>query len=207
MRGDANAVAVFSRLAYALDFMKGTLVFPPSIAAERTYGRPMNLTLVKSVYDGTLNGRAINCYTVAEAADDDPSFRSYICPYKAGDLSYTVLGHEADFCFTFAMDGCTFAVGTPTPNGEVIVSHGNAKGNTEGAGDQASRQQDFATDFHRQGVAGVLDPSTYRLSNKHISTTFGVREGGRWAFHSLRYKRVKDTYPFAYEHLGVTKFA
>jgi hypothetical protein len=188
--------------------MKGTLVTPPSIASEKTYGRPMDLTLVKLEYTCTLSGNQINCYAVKAAEQGDPSFKSYICPYKAGELSYAVLGHEADFCFTFAMDGCTFGVGVPTPGGEVIVSHGNAKGITdEGTGDQANKQNEFARDFHRLGLAGMLEPSAYRLSNKHISTTFGVREAGRWSFYSLKYKRVKDTYPFGYEHLGVQKFA
>lgn len=207
MPGDAEAVEQFSRPDRAVDFMRGALVMPPSISAPLKYGRAMDLTLIPMPWACALGGDTIKCYAVAMAEGGDPSFKSYICPYTSGELSYAVLAKEADFCFTFAMDGCTFGVGTPTPTGEVIVSHGNAIGVTEGTGDQENKQKEFATQFHRFGLKGLLEPSTYRLSKKHISTTVGVRVGGKWKFYSLRYVRTKDTYPLAYEHLGVHKFA
>jgi len=204
MPGDENAIKVFAR--YPLDFMKQTLVRAPS-CQSLLYGRPMRLTLLHDpMATAQLQGKPVKVYSLRKAEEGDPYFVSYICDYQKSEISYQVLSREADFCFTFAMDGCTFGVGSRTPDGEVLVSHGNAAGLTEGGTTQAERQRNFASELHGGSVAQILEPGTYRPSGERVATTFGVRLNGNWSFYYLNYKVTKKGFPPGYEHYGVHDF-
>lgn len=204
MAADAQAVDDF--LANPLGFMKSNLVRAPS-CQTRVYGRPLKLTFSKA--DGSIaqsGGRTLNVYALREAENGEPSFESYICDFQASEISYQVLSKEAFFVFTFAMDGCTFSVGRPTPEGDVMVSHGNAKGLQEGGNSQSERQRNFALQLHGN-VNSMLEPELYRSNGDEVATTFGIRVNSAWKFYYQSYKVTKKSYPPAYQHMGVFDFA
>ncbi|AMW06124.1 hypothetical protein GEMMAAP_17710 [Gemmatimonas phototrophica] len=205
MAADANAVQVFQK--YPLDFMKQTLVRAPSCQTA-VYGRPMALTLsLDPMATAQLAGKAVKVYALRAAEPGEPSFSSYICDFSTGNISYQVLGRESEFCFTFAMDGCTFSVGSPTGTGDVLVSHGNAKGVTEGGDSQVGRQHSFASQLHGGGVAQMLQPGTYRADGAKVATTFGLRDRTGWSFYYQNYVVTKKGFPPGYELFGVYDFS
>jgi hypothetical protein len=65
-------------------------------------------------------------YTLKNVHGDGPGhFKIYWCQYKK-DAVFTVSLHKAAYVmFTPKMNGCTFAVGMPTPEGNIIVGHAN----------------------------------------------------------------------------------
>jgi hypothetical protein len=65
-------------------------------------------------------------YTLANAhGDGGGHFKIYWCKYKKDRVFTVSLYREANLMFTPKMNGCSFAVGMPATDGNVIVGHAN----------------------------------------------------------------------------------
>jgi hypothetical protein len=140
-------------------------------------------------------GHACGVYEITTlGANAGNGLRSFICNYAPGVVHQETLTVHGDYCFTAAMNGCTFGVG-PNVGGQVTVAHANSGG---------------ATGLQRAQVAGVvgplagakvLEPAAYRhLAPGLTATTFGVRTGANWNFYFQSYKSVGAP---AYQTFGV----
>lgn len=161
----------------------------------KTYGRAQALKFVEvqGVHKGYKDNEAIPILRLKDADNDDMSFNSYICDYKDGQINYQVLDKEANFCFTWTMNGCTFGIGSKSPNGTVMVSHGNAKGQVpkgsqqETLSAQHAKQKEWAEAMHGDTVT-MLQPASYRpTGSKQVATTFGLKTADGWKFYYQSY--------------------
>jgi hypothetical protein len=108
------------------------------------------------------------------------------------------------------MDGCSFGVGMPNSNGDVLVGHSNAQNKATGTnfnpnfGPQRTAQlQDLVT-----GGAGqaIVEPAAYRdnlpLGAEYKAVTVGLRINGTWGFW-YQHRNVDGT--ALRDLIGVTK--
>ena len=182
-------------------------VIRPGMLKNTThYGLPESLILSPVPNETGLapDGKASNVVYVKQAGQGGQPFKAYVCDYKEGELNYQVLGTDAPFCFTTTINGCTFSVGIPAPDGTVIVSHTNMKSDkmdpadllTRGTQTQGQFQGAVATAFHGHGV--VVDPTVYwnggdLADGKKINVTvFGIFDRG-WKFYFQRWTRDGTT--------------
>ncbi|MGH7160446.1 MAG: hypothetical protein ACREFS_10255 [Acetobacteraceae bacterium] len=100
---------------YALsldDFGRSGLKWAKLVKSEGTHGLP-------------------DTYLLANAKGEGPGhFRIYWCQYTKDAVYSISLYHGADFMFTPKMNGCSFAVGMPTPEGNILVGHANVHDST-----------------------------------------------------------------------------
>lgn len=151
-------------------------------------------------------GHAIDVYILvpAAASDDGKSFDSYWCPYRQNDLCSTTLGSGANFMFTATMDGCTFGVGSPSPDGAVLVMHANASDyGKESIENQAEVQRTQISLTAGATPMKMLAPKDYRIEmgmGTLSSTTIGIRNtgDGKWSFYSQIYEKRPMTAPPKY---------
>jgi hypothetical protein len=208
MPTDAIATAAFK--ANPITFLGGAMILAPIGNATR-HNRSEHFGLKASAWTGIRDSdnAAIPVWQVSKAPDGEPYFRSYIADYEQGTTVFTTLGanEHAEFCFTANMNGCTFGLGHPAPDGTLIVSHGNAANtgdhqNFDGslmgrAGNtalQTSIQYSQAKAGH--GVGGqVFEPEHYRIGQRQ-SVTFGYRARGTgvWSFYFVSYTRAQGVY-------------
>ncbi len=136
--------------------------------------------------------RAARIYRVEPAGPfDDDAFAAYICPYADNAMNSKVLGADADVMFTGDMDGCSFGIGMPTPQGAVRVGHSNAQNQATGTQfnpDFAPQRAAQLNDLVGSNVAqAVVDPDIYRenapLGSERKAVTIGLRIHGRWRFY------------------------
>ena len=179
-----------------------SVIRPGLLKNTKIYGRPELLALVKADESGlTPQGNNSDVFYVKQAGPSDDGFLSYVCDYKEGEINYQVLAKEAQFCFTTTVNGCTFSLGMPAPDGTLIVSHTNMKSEKMDDADRAARgtasQSDFqaqvAAQFHGEGA--MIDPTVYWGEggnnvggNKINVTVFGVNDSG-WKFYYQRWTR------------------
>ncbi|MES2068887.1 MAG: hypothetical protein V4488_00965 [Pseudomonadota bacterium] len=203
MAADPQAVAAF--ISDPIGFMKSNLVRAPT-CKTREYGRPVELTLEPDPSaTATCGDAGCKVYGLRAIKEKEIGFKSYICDFSSDAICYQVLAAEADFMFTFAMTGCTFGVGSPTPGGEVLVSHSNAKSGKDMT--QTQRQFAYTEGLHGEHLAKALEPDAYRPDGQEIATTFGVRTSRKWKFFYLSYQVVKASFPIGYKHFGVYSFS
>jgi hypothetical protein len=148
--------------------------------------------------------------------EEDGGLECYWVSYEETKSKRCMLGTEADYMFTAAMDGCSFGVGSPTSDGHVLVGHANAADVGERAAEQAKSrglEAALASAWARAVQAGaqrrmlrkkmprpptVFGPSGYKFID-HLgideedapnwtsgATVFGVREEGVWKFYAQR---------------------
>jgi|GEM_PF-2933200 len=132
-------------------------------------------------------GHAMDVYEVTTAgANAGNGLRAFICNYVPGTVQQETIGALGDYCFTAAMNGCTFGIG-PAVGGQRTVAHANHGGN--------SVQQRVQL----TGVLGpltglkVLEPSAYRRvkpNSRLTATTFGIRTGMNWNFYFQSYESI-----------------
>ena len=67
--------------------------------------------------DNAGGGRSIPVLILRNARDGEDSIDAYVCDYTSGTLQVQMIDRAAKYCFTFAMDGCSFGIGNPTPEG------------------------------------------------------------------------------------------
>lgn len=122
---------------------------------------------------------------------DDDAIPAYICPYEPGCTLRTTVGTAANLMFTAEMSGCTFGIGSPTPQGAVSVCHSNdhAAGSAGGAAGQAAAQlRSTMTALSRGGTA--FQPGDYREVTDQYetrATVVGVRKGTTWEFWAQKF--------------------
>tara|TARA_R110002167_G_scaffold91667_1_gene246539 strand:+ start:692 stop:1306 length:615 start_codon:yes stop_codon:yes gene_type:complete len=121
---------------------------------------------------------------VTAGANAGNGLRSFICNYIPGGSPQETLTSLGDYCFTAAMNGCTFGI-SPNVGGQVTVTHANTGGNHVAQRAQVSGVLG--------GLAGatVLEPAAYRRLAPGAgltSTTFGIRTGGNWKFYFQSYR-------------------
>lgn len=178
-----------------MDIMNNAIVQTWGLKTK-TYGQAQALKFaeVKGVHKGYKDNDEIPVLRLKDADNDDASFASYICDYKDGQINYQVLDKDADFCFTWTMNGCTFGIGSRTTDGAVMVSHGNAKGQIPKGGSQQETlsaqhdlQKGWAEALHGDSVT-MLQPASYRpTGSKQVATTFGLRTADGWKFYYQSY--------------------
>lgn len=131
-------------------------------------------------------GNVMDVYEIRSAgANAGNGLRSFICNYAQGAVHQETLSVLGDFCFTAAMNGCTFGIG-PTVGGQVTVAHANTGGQS---GPQ--RVQLSGVFGGLGGGLKVLEPSAYRRvkpNSRLTATTFGVRTGMNWKFYFQSYE-------------------
>jgi hypothetical protein len=166
-----------------------------------------------------------------EAADDDDAFLIYWVQYKEdGPGTATWLGHDAQLMFTATMTGCTFGLGSQTPDG-VIAAHVNSAEMSKTKLPDESQKQDQHDKLVKLGNLTAKEiaidqymPGDFDMQTK--TTPFGYRPvltGGAvpnrklrnkvsitpsitslpWKFCWLKYKMQGTTFT----HLGVQQHA
>ena len=177
-----------------------------AISNATNHNQAEPLTLVYRPHDEGYrehpDGRRVRvpCYLLTKA-NGGVSFPSYIADYAQGATTQTTLGTAANLCFTANMNGCTFGIGIPSPDGSSqVVTHGNAAGSAGMAGLSAKTSQAAVTAVQTSlqysgakqalGVgAQVFEPEHYRVDGKQ-SITFGWRTATHgWRFYFLSYRR------------------
>jgi hypothetical protein len=137
------------------------------------------------------HGTPVEVYGVKEcAADAAGAFKAYICPYRDLELHQVTLSSAGVAMFTARMDGCSFGIGMPSPQGDITVAHVNRNDLQVSATDTAAMEQQQATELRDAVGDGVkvFGPSQYRRKPGEeealASFTFGVRDpvAGSWAF-------------------------
>lgn len=124
-------------------------------------------------------------------AGDPGAFLTWIVDYAHNDIRYTTISPARPFCFTATMNGCTFGIGSPGPNGVLTVSHANATavGNAGGLGQQIERQNRMGV---RSDGARNFDPTNYEVGiyadTMGLNTTLvGIYDDGAWSFYYQTY--------------------
>lgn len=118
--------------------------------------------------------------------NNDPTtlVTAYWCGYQDDSVKSQMLSNQVPLFFTHRMDGCTFGVGSPTPTGDVLVSHLNIQLN--GRTDEGIMRESAKIILGNN--SRLLEKSRYmRGNNSIITTTFGVRRNNRWRFYHQRY--------------------
>ncbi len=178
------------------------VIRPGMLKNTKTYGRPEKLGLVAVAGETgqAPNGQASQVYYIKQVTDGGEGFLSYICDYGEGQINYQVLSSEAKFCFTTTINGCTFSLGMPGPDGTMIVSHTNMIDRKMDPGDRVARGTTSQTDFQAQvanqfhGTGTMVDPTIYWSGGdldggrKINITVFGVYDSG-WKFYYQRWTR------------------
>lgn len=144
------------------------------------------------------NGNALDVYEIVTAgANAGNGLRCFVCNYVPGQVHSEVLTAHADYCFTAAMNGCTFGI-SPMANGQVTVAHANTGGNAV-----AQRVQLNGVLPGGLAAAKVLEPAAYRRVKPNstlTATTFGIRTGMKWKFYFQSFESLGNG---AYRTYGV----
>jgi hypothetical protein len=183
-----------------LNFMQNNVIYTGKLENSRMYNVPEYLYLSKTKRvvekDGNITGYVYNL--VNGEAGEKFGVKSFICDYKVNSFQCAVLTSKANFCFTVTMNGCTFGIGSPTPSGEILVSHCNIQKDT---GTQSGNQRDKTLKVYRalnQNVDGMLETSMYRQGGRdyatNTATTFGLRDPltNKWTFYFQAFKNGFD---------------
>lgn len=146
-------------------------------------------------------GHAVDVYDLrCDGAGPHDGVPAHICNYMANNIRDVQLDNTPDYMFTINLNGCTFGVGAPQPNGNKLVSHANAGGN-------AQVQRGMTGGAHG-GLGGValLEPALYRNlggQGQNQATVFGIRSGLNWRFYFQSYTylgnqtfRLNGVFPF-----------
>jgi hypothetical protein len=121
---------------------------------------------------------------------DADAFLTWVLDYASNDIKYVTLSSARTFCFTATMNGCTFGIGSASPNGVLTVSHANAIGAsaTNGTRGQIQRQNQMGV---RSDGAVNFDPSQYEtgvVSGMGLNTTVvGIYDTAEWSFYCQTY--------------------
>jgi hypothetical protein len=122
--------AVQTFLANPLAFMRSNIVQQSVAGTGAVHGNTGWFTFSATPSEGRLPaGGECTVYSMQvsnEGTEGVDRFQAYWCPY-ANDHVYSItLAGEARYMFTAKMDGCSFGVGVPAPDGSVRVAHANS---------------------------------------------------------------------------------
>ena len=149
----------------------------------------------------------------ATAVADPHPFDVFFCPFHVDSTLGSVLTNAARLMFTTQMDGCSFGVGSKASTGERLVFHANAQtGNDTSAAMTSAQDRALRAAFLSQGthIHGILGPVDYRPSHKnteYAATTFGIRNGNNWTFHTQRFSVEASGNAWVYGWKEVKQFA
>lgn len=177
--------------SHMLAYMSNNLILTDNLTNSKYADTPEYLELIPAArypgsnifWSGTKDGSPVDVYSLvaSDKTNKSEALLSYICDYKKNKIRYATLSDGAKFCFTIVMNGCTFGIGTPSPEGTVIVSHCNrAKAQEKQYEEQESRVlQGHGADK----VMTMLNPGVYRTASQMSATTFGIRKSSGWKFY------------------------
>jgi hypothetical protein len=123
---------------------------------------------------------------------------AFFCPYAAGSTFGTMVTNASRLMFTTQMDGCSFGVGSATPNGDRLVYHSNMPA-VNSVAQEFAQDGALHTAFSMQNthIQTVAAPSLYRTSRKgtlYKATTFGVADANNvWSFWTQQYTIERAT--------------
>ena len=146
--------------------------------------------------------KAAKIYSVMPAKEGDV-FPAYICPYADNETHTKMLGDDADVMFTGDMDGCTFGVGIPNPDGGVLVGHANAQkdANADLGDPTAAQRQSQKDSLAKGGIVRLVDPDDYRLPEVSVPNP---NRPGKWLCREFKAitigLRINDSWEFYYQH-------
>lgn len=181
-------------------------------------GGPRNFTFRQKTDHLGVNllkdGAPMEVYALTDSGSGAPGepVTAWWCPYSAdAALGATLSGTDGPaMMFTFGMDGCTFAVGSPTPDKDVLVYHVNASSASHALPSGATYEQkaemqrwvqrEVARDLVPDGE--LIDPDDYYVPGNAIvsvpdgakisTVTFGQRSArSGWKFYTHQYFRVR----------------
>jgi len=198
----ADAVTLFQ--TDPVRFMKSqVIIVGTSQAVNRAKGL-YNMTLeAEDVAQCTLleDGSENYAFTLREALGTEPSFSAFWCPYQQDGRKSVMIDRQADFVFTFTMDGCSLGLGSRTATGARLVTHVNCAW----AGDQAKKKGatnaqcrlaqaqaqlgQLQMKHHAPGLRAVIGPAQYMQEGVTLAaTTVGIRKTkDNWNFYVQRY--------------------
>ena len=141
------------------------------------------------------NKKQIRLYSLREArAGDTDVFMAYWCPYTNQQTRYTTLTNLAEYMFTATMDGCSFGIGSRTPDGTCLVSHSNQNQfETPDSKDEMISKQKGALRGLLGSKAKLFQPKDYRSVGTFKKThgvsaaTFGICDNNKWKFYAHRF--------------------
>jgi hypothetical protein len=118
-------------------------------------------------------------------------FTAYYCEYNENDTNMLVIDDAADLMFTPTMNGCSFAIGSPTNTGARLVAHANVTRRTDVTdvvGQQDKDQKAVLRNvgaFRKDEGGQIFGPKKYLEEGQQIqATTYGYRVGQDWHFAS-----------------------
>jgi hypothetical protein len=128
-------------------------------------------------------GRGVEVGGVAKKAvmlrPNDTGFPCYYLSSAYNKSKRCILGTDADYIFTATMEGNSFAFGSPTGSGEVLVGHTKATG----IDDDESTMKIFGPNDYQGNTYVGVDENKIKTKG---ATVFGVRENNAWTFYAQR---------------------
>lgn len=139
--------------------------------------------------------KQIQIYALRPARPSDAdAFMAYWCPYTNQQTRYTTLTNLAEYMFTATMDGCSFGIGSRTPDGTCLVSHSNQNQfETPDSKDEMISKQKGALRGLLGSKAKLFQPKDYRSVGTFKKThgvsaaTFGICDNNKWKFYAHRF--------------------
>ncbi|GGF65763.1 hypothetical protein GCM10007301_26850 [Azorhizobium oxalatiphilum] len=164
-----------------------------------------NLSYTSLVRIKNVKSKSFCCFTSAPSQKSVPAklvivrpstqksegaFKAYICPYSNDFVHAIVLERAADVMFTANMDGCTFGIGQPSPQGVVRVAHANAQGIESKSDTPDPQRREQVRMLKQEGTdQHIVDPYAYvdraPFGHGHTAVTVGLRDpkSNRWSFY------------------------
>jgi hypothetical protein len=214
-----------------LQFMREHVILPDLVEDQATNPGQSDVrrfTLVEAETFQVTNREGAKVYRLIDVPDDDEPddyLSAYWCPYRANHQLGAMLEQDAVYMFTAVMDGCSFGIGSATPDGSRAVFHANsaavgdqARGTDptrqkkvqKGLKAQTKHQAKLLSHMRIEG-GNVIDPNFYgggleqtsgAYTVKYKSTTVGLRTARGWTFYTLKYRRASRSI----EHHGLAPF-
>jgi len=195
----------------AVDFMQNNVVIPPEGGNYFSTAGKKFVSLLKSAKTARHKERTeiagtevrVPIYSLVPTGRGGTGMvEVYWCPYKDNTLCNTTVGNAANLMFTAGMNGCTFGIGSATPDGTRRVAHINLK--TQ----QNMREKQRFMMGQLKYDDGLVDPDIYMLEGNDpvIVTVVGVRnpKTSQWAFYYQRTKLGVGQGGFSHELLDLT---
>ena len=197
-----SAVGTF--LQAPLSFMEDNLLL---VFSSSDKGGIQDFTIKElNNYQGSKLGKAKPVHCLSSNTADKQTFKAYWCPFQINNLCSVMLGSDADFMFTSAMNDCSFGAGSAaagSPSSR-MVTHANFKSPASRGGSHISQYdaQDSMLKISLGAGAKVISPGSTGSYRRDVdgalvlhATTVGIRSKvtGKWDFYTQRYYKASNT--------------